>query len=81
MNFEQSIYSLSEIITEENEESNIRQFAGVLFNNFIIKNAEDSQKWMAIEGRENLRNAILSALASDKEKIRKIVSSVVASKF
>jgi hypothetical protein len=77
--FEQSIYILAEIIIDENEEVDIRQFAGVLFNNFIIKNKEDGIKWMSIQGRENIRNKILAALASNKEKIRKIVSSVVAS--
>lgn len=80
INFEQSIYTLTDIITDEKQEVEARQFSGVLFNNFILRQKTDSIKWMNLPGRENLRGNILAALASDKLKIRKIVSSVVASK-
>ena len=79
-NIYQFLLNISSKISNENEEKSVRQISAILIKNIILKN-EFTQKWFNLNDNEKLeiKNHILSSLASSDIDIRKAAGIAIAS--
>ena len=78
-NLSQFLISISERLSDENEKTNIRQLSATLIKNMISK-PNYIQKYFQIplEPKQNIKNNILSTLASPIIEVRKAAAIAVA---
>ena len=79
-NIYQFLLNISSKISNENEEKSVRQISAILIKDIILKN-EFTQKWLNLNDNEKneIKNHILSSLASSDIDIRKAAGIAIAS--
>lgn len=78
--FKNLLFNLSLVLSNDGIDYKIRQLTCIVFKNFVTKNQEDILKWYYIESnmKNQIKNNILSCLASDNSHVRKSASSLIA---
>lgn len=82
-NFHALLYNLSSIISNDSIDVNLRQLTGIILKNSITQNPNDSFKWISMETqlKFQIKNNILSCLASKDKFVRNSASSLIAGNF
>jgi len=81
--FNALVYNLTSIISNESFDVNLRQLTGIILKNSITQNPDDSFKWISMETnlKFQIKNNILSCLASTDKLVRNSASSLIAGKL
>jgi importin subunit beta-1 len=74
------LFSLASELADEGKSTHSRQMAAALMKNFITINEKTKQIWMNLENnsKDQIKNLILSTLASQDKSVRKAAGLVIA---
>ncbi len=77
------LMNLSSVLSNDSFDIQIRQLTGVIFKNLISQNPNDTFKWIGIDHmrKYEIKNNILSCLASEFKFVRNAASSLIAGIF
>jgi len=81
--FNSLLLNLSTVLSNDSTDKKIRQLTGVIFKNLISLNPNDSFKWIAMDPnlKFQIKNNILSCLASEIKYVRNSASTLIAGEF
>lgn len=81
--FNTLLINLSIVLSNDSSDFKIRQLTGVIFKNLISQSPNDSFKWIAMDPnlKFQIKNNILSCLASDNKFVRNSASTLIAGNF
>lgn len=78
--FNSLLLNLSTVLSNDSVDTKLRQLTGVIFKNLISQNPNDAFRWVAMDPnlKFQIKNNILSCLASEIKLVRNSASTLIA---